>query len=176
MTTIYLVRHAESLGNQAFWERGERLTPTLLQSDLSPKGSEQLKALQKELKDLSATAWYSSPLLRAVKTAEVLRNVPEAPLQIMWELAEREEGQEPDEVVNQRFAQALEHIAKSQKSKTSIVVAHGFVIRSFLAGIGYAKMDQMPTGSLENTGWIQLNKRGEMWSVVQTKRLSLRQQ
>lgn len=62
---IYIIRHGETYGNL----NGDGFTET----DLTPKGIEQINALAERLKDKPITKIYSSPLIRAVKTASKIR-------------------------------------------------------------------------------------------------------
>jgi 2,3-bisphosphoglycerate-dependent phosphoglycerate mutase len=64
---LYFVRHGESEANRLneFSNRG-------LKHGLTPGGTEQAKALANSLKGLSVARLFSSPLLRAVQTAQIL--------------------------------------------------------------------------------------------------------
>ncbi|GAB4374796.1 MAG: histidine phosphatase family protein [Calditrichia bacterium] len=66
MLEIYFIRHGESVGN---WEnrfRGRHDFP------LNENGLRQAEALKEELKSVSFEVIYSSPLSRALKTAEII--------------------------------------------------------------------------------------------------------
>ncbi len=63
---IYLIRHGETEGNREGYFRGRADFP------LNETGIEQAKALAEELKDTGIKIIYSSPLSRALKTAEIL--------------------------------------------------------------------------------------------------------
>ncbi|MEL4024528.1 histidine phosphatase family protein [Lysinibacillus endophyticus] len=63
---LYFVRHGETE-----WNKEGRLQGWL-NSSLTDYGREQVKALQHELQQLTFDAVYSSPLQRAVETAEIL--------------------------------------------------------------------------------------------------------
>ena len=63
MTYIYLVRHCEAMGNH------KRLFQGSTDSDVSEIGFKQLEYLKKRFKSIHLDAVYSSPLLRAQKTA-----------------------------------------------------------------------------------------------------------
>lgn len=67
MTKIYIVRHCEAMGNL------ERKFQGLTDLDISDLGKKQLKALSERFKDINLEGIYSSPLLRAKKTANALR-------------------------------------------------------------------------------------------------------
>ena len=63
---IYLVRHGESQANQ------EKLFYGSLDSPLTEKGIKDAKLAAKKLKNLPVVKLYTSPLLRAYKTAEFI--------------------------------------------------------------------------------------------------------
>lgn len=66
MTTIYLVRHCETQGNR------QRLFQGRMDMDISEAGGRQLDRLAERFRDMPLDALYSSPLLRAMRTAEAV--------------------------------------------------------------------------------------------------------
>ena len=62
-TVLYIVRHAESAGNSGGMLCGH------VNVDISAEGEKQLEYLAKRFKDIHFDAIYTSPLLRARKTA-----------------------------------------------------------------------------------------------------------
>lgn len=66
MIKLYLVRHGETDGNAQQWYQGSTDVP------LNARGIVQAKYLGDFLKDEQFTAVYSSDLLRAEKTAELV--------------------------------------------------------------------------------------------------------
>ncbi len=66
MTYIYLVRHCEAMGNH------KRLFQGSTDCDISETGAKQLEYLKERFKDIKLDAVYSSPLIRAQKTAAVI--------------------------------------------------------------------------------------------------------
>jgi phosphoserine phosphatase len=71
LTTIYLVRHGQSQGNVNL-ELGQETPPTKLGSDLTSVGKQQVKLLGQKLKPIRFDAIFSSPLLRAQRTAAMI--------------------------------------------------------------------------------------------------------
>lgn len=63
MTKIYLVRHCEAMGNQ------KRIFQGAVNLDITPLGAKQLEFLTERFKDVPIDAAYTSPLIRAQKTA-----------------------------------------------------------------------------------------------------------
>ncbi len=66
MTYIYLVRHCEAMGNH------KRLFQGSTDCEISEIGAKQLEFLKERFKDIKLDAVYSSPLLRAQKTAQAI--------------------------------------------------------------------------------------------------------
>ncbi|MBQ8741441.1 MAG: histidine phosphatase family protein [Clostridia bacterium] len=66
MTYIYLIRHCEAMGNH------KRLFQGSTDCEISEIGAIQLKFLKERFKDIKLDAVYSSPLIRAQKTAEAV--------------------------------------------------------------------------------------------------------
>ncbi len=63
MTEIYLVRHCEAMGNV------KRLFQGSTDLDISETGAEQLEYLKRRFENISLDKVYTSPLIRAYKTA-----------------------------------------------------------------------------------------------------------
>ena len=63
MTEIYMVRHCEAIGNV------KRLFQGSSDFDISETGEKQLEYLKTRFKDIPIDKVYTSPLIRAKKTA-----------------------------------------------------------------------------------------------------------
>ena len=68
MTIVYLVRHAKSVGNT------ERIFQGRTNLGLSAEGQAQLPQLAERFRHIPLEAIYSSPLLRAMQTAEAVNH------------------------------------------------------------------------------------------------------
>lgn len=66
MTKIYFIRHCEAMGNV------NRVFQGHTDSDISPRGAKQLECLSDRFKDFKFDNIYSSPLIRAYKTAKAV--------------------------------------------------------------------------------------------------------
>ena len=66
MTYIYLIRHCEAVGNL------KRVFQGSTDCDISETGAKQLEFLKERFKNIKLDAIYSSPLIRARKTAEAV--------------------------------------------------------------------------------------------------------
>ncbi len=82
MTRILLVRHCEAEGNH------KRLFQGHTDSDISENGARQLELLALRCRNMPIDALYSSPLKRAVKTAEAINRYHHLPLHIREGLIE----------------------------------------------------------------------------------------
>lgn len=74
MTQIYFVRHAEAQGNVEEFFQGR------IDCDISKKGSVQLEYLAKRFENINYDVIYTSPLKRAVATAEAVNRRLRLPL------------------------------------------------------------------------------------------------
>ena len=86
MTYIYLVRHCEAMGNH------KRIFQGSTDCDVSEIGAVQLGYLKERFKDVKLDAVYSSPLIRAQKTAEAISFGKELQINIRKNLAELDGG------------------------------------------------------------------------------------
>lgn len=75
MTTVYLVRHAKSVGNT------ERIFQGRSNLGLSSEGIAQLPQLAERFRKIPLDAIYSSPLQRAMQTAEAVNHYHHLPVQ-----------------------------------------------------------------------------------------------
>lgn len=66
MTQIYLIRHCEATGNQ------KRMFQGSTDCEISETGAIQLKYLKERFKNIKLDAVFSSPLIRAQKTAQAI--------------------------------------------------------------------------------------------------------
>lgn len=64
MVTVYLVRHCEAMGNV------NRVFQGSTDMDISPLGAKQLEKLKERFQNIHLDAVYSSPKIRAYKTAQ----------------------------------------------------------------------------------------------------------
>lgn len=84
VTTVYLVRHAAAEGNITKVFQGR------IDADLCGYGHDQLNALTERFKDIEIDKLYSSPLLRARKTANAVK--PDMPIELIPDLMEIDGG------------------------------------------------------------------------------------
>ncbi len=178
MVTLYLIRHAESMGNVEEYFQGS------LDVDISPKGLRQLESLKRRFESVSLDAIYTSPLIRAVKTAEVVNynkhlqliKVPQieeiyagefqgkdwSELPVLfpkeyydWKHNQGEfkspNGESMKDVYN-RMVSAMNDILSKSSQKTIAVVSHGCAIKNYqcyLKGLPLSRMHEL--GWADNT-------------------------
>ncbi len=87
---LYIIRHGESLGNAGYGGRTDLTLKEGTDPVLTEKGIKQADAAGRFLSDIQFDYFYSSPLLRAARTAaEIKKHQPESRvLNIMPELCE----------------------------------------------------------------------------------------
>lgn len=161
MTNIYLIRHAESLGNIE-----KRLTGRV-DYPLTVEGNRQVKKLTDRLKNIHFDNAYSSPMVRAVETIRPLAKlnnlniITEEMLSEMyfgiydgfkWDEVNKIDlsitntqkqineivgipNQETTEEVKNRMYNAILKIANENKGKTILIASHGVAIEAFLRKI-----------------------------------------
>lgn len=62
----------------------------------------------------------------------------------------------------------LKETAISREGEIILVVCHGNIMRSLLTYLGWAKYDELPNGSIENTGYFILETDGDNFSIKGT--------
>lgn len=176
MTTVYLIRHAEALGNinETFQGRTDL--------GVTENGFKQLEKLAERFKDVELDAIYSSPLIRTIETAKAVnryhnldiikldgiieinggvfegqpwKQLPELFPEAfdLWTNRHHEfsvkDGESMREVYD-RMQAAVTDIVRSNKGRTVAVVSHGCAIRNFLC---YA--ETIPFEQLDNLEWCE---------------------
>lgn len=102
-TTIYIVRHGESEANAKGILQGQKDYP------LTPKGEEQALIISNELKGINFDAIFSSDLLRAKRTAEIIA-------------VERKLAVNTTKMLRERNYGRLEGLDKQSSTKETIVL------------------------------------------------------
>ena len=157
MPILLLIRHGETDWNQSGRVMGDQSIP------LNQTGERQARTCAEVLSRTPIAGIFTSPVLRAVQTAEILRQAHEASLQHISELREigvgdwinrywqdfaddpakrdwytqpdlaRPSGGETLREVQHRAVAAVEQVIDSQQDKPYVFVSHGDVIRAILA-------------------------------------------
>lgn len=172
ITTIYLVRHAQSENNRRalageaiIKSRGETLgTP------LTEEGREQAYMLANELKTTHFDVLIASHLNRAQETAAILGKELNLPIRTIESLQERT-GAESEKEAGIRLSTCLQAVALEQRGKTVLLVSHGAIMRGFLVLLGFASLDELPPGSVRNTGYALIKTDGDACTVIKTQNI-----
>ncbi len=85
-------------------------------------------------------------------------------VQMTWKLVPDMESY--DEVF-ERFHAWFEHIA-STHTGTIVAVSHANVILTLLTHLGFARLSELPRGSIENTAYMRLQLIDGTWTIVET--------
>ncbi|GEM_PF-5382919 len=123
---LYDFRHAECEGNREYGLPRD-------DSPLTRRGLVQARAAANYASGKGITAVYSSPLLRALRTAEILAEKSGCPITVLDDLAELNfEEDESHESLRARVEKAYEKITGSGNG-TAAIVAHQIVNQMLVA-------------------------------------------
>lgn len=78
------------------------------------------------------------------------------------------EDAESEEEGMKRLQTFLQETASIYPGKTLLVVAHGNIMRMYLIKVGFSTYDELPAGSIENTGYFVLKSDGVDFEIVET--------
>lgn len=97
MTRIYFVRHCEATGNL------NRVFQGSINTDITHLGEKQLKKLSERFKDIKLDKIYSSPLMRAQKTALAIKGDRNIDIAILNGIVELDGGIIEGKPINESF-------------------------------------------------------------------------
>lgn len=169
MTTIYLIRHCEALGNKSGTFQGS------IDSDITEIGAKQLEFLGQRFKNKPIDMVFSSPLLRAKRTAQAVADAVGLDLNIDAGLTEIHGGDiegmfyadiykkfpeieyvwtytpqnfappngEPMRVSYERITNTVFNLAKENTGKTIVIASHGAVTRCLLCKLIYNDIERL---------------------------------
>lgn len=139
MTTLYLVRHGETVDNAAYLMQGQT------QGRLNAVGLRQAEELRERFRKLHVDAFVSSDLYRALETCEVIAAPHDIKVQTTPLLRERDWGDftgryipdlkdlpfpenvESLEKMKHRARQFLEEMSSRYPNQTVLAVGHGII-------------------------------------------------
>ena len=157
---LYLIRHAESMGNIETDEEFDKVNP-----HLSAHGEMQVQALGHRFENVCLDAVYSSPLLRAKKTAEAVGGN----IIIDNRLLERDTAIRNGTFVNfyendeESLARAKDFIedlkSKYRNGECIAVVSHGMYIQSLIKAALEIPLEVPMRFSVYNTSVTKINFR-----------------
>ncbi len=130
---VYLIRHAESMGNIETDEYFDVMNPPL-----TPHGFMQVSKLAERFAEVKLDKVYASPLERAVSTALPLAEKTSAEMVFDTHLLEKDvcitvKGfsyfSETEESCKQRSKKFIDHIMNNHNSGAIAVIAHGEILQ-----------------------------------------------
>ena len=145
MTTIFLVRHGETVDNARQIMQGQT------QGELNEKGREQARQVAERLSAEPIDAVVASDLRRAIQTAEIIAVPHGLPVRTTALLRERDWGSftgcfipdlrgkvwpddiESEDALLQRALAFLQYITTTYPDKRVVAVGHGIVNKAILA-------------------------------------------
>ena len=195
-TRVYLIRHAEALGNINRTFQGR------VDETISENGEQQLINLAQRCKDIPIDAIYTSPLLRAQRTAQAVNTYHHLPIQTDARLLEIDggdfEGRRwedlprlfPDKLkiwqdtpwafvapagesmrqVYDRMRDGILELVERHAGQSICVVSHGCAIRNFLCfalGLPYEQLASVPWCGNTAINQIDFDAQGTPQVIVQ---------
>ena len=153
MTKVYMVRHCQSMANIGRHLAGH------IDYEVSDLGARQLDALAERFREIRVDKVYTSPLIRAKKTAQAMARYSQAPVVVEEDLIELDFGDidgtlmkdhpaeirdawlktphtftppngEPWSRVGERAFAALQRIVAENDGKTIAIATHGCLLRA----------------------------------------------
>ncbi|HWY80218.1 MAG TPA: histidine phosphatase family protein [Candidatus Sulfotelmatobacter sp.] len=115
--TIYVIRHGESESNVYAHENPNKPASHFgeLGSSLTPKGREQAQKIVQRLKKINFTAIFSSDLLRAKETAEIIAPHYHLPIITIHTIRERFFGEHMSKKQKWKIEKSLEKLNEKEK-------------------------------------------------------------
>lgn len=164
MLTLIIVRHGETV------ENGLKIAQGQTDGTLTEKGKAENDTLGRELQQFSFKTIYSSPLGRALQTAEAIhRHNSEATLITDDRLMERHlgvlqgqhypegykesgmyEGAETVHSMAERMSSFLSFVKQKHTGETVVMVSHGYVIKVLLSLINNWPVEDFHSVQLMN--------------------------
>lgn len=196
VTTVYIVRHCESMGNVQHRFQGRFNAP------ISPRGEQQLDLLSLRFRNEKIDVIYTSPLDRAYKTAQAVARFHDVEIHPLDDLSELDVGdmthltldeigekfpvvakhwnETPDlcefpngETMKQSYDRvnaALDKIIDENRGKTIVITTHGGAIRNIDARITKGCVEGVRTAIIfDNTGvgMLTADDNGKLsWQLV----------
>ena len=155
MTTIYLVRHGETVDNARQIMQGQT------QGELNETGYEQARQVAERLADEPIDAVVASDLHRAIQTAEIIAQKHGLPVVTTPLLRERDWGSftgrfipdlrgevwpddiESEEALLQRALDFLKKMTATYEGKRVVAVGHGIINKAILAVYAHCTMSEV---------------------------------
>jgi uncharacterized phosphatase len=163
MTTFYLVRHGETDWNKQRIIQGQTDVP------LNATGEQQAKEAAKHFKKIKFDLAFSSDLLRAKRTTEIIALEHKLAVEATEVLRERHFGelQEKPSGTLQTYFKLMKEMADEERKsaitypgKTILIGTHGGIIRLLLVHLGYFSYAESDRSRVKNTAHLILEGDG----------------
>jgi len=152
------------------------------ETDLSPLGIQQVETLAAELENIPIDVIFSSDARRARKTAEIVAAERGLVINTSDRLRETSAGEtsqvfkdltpeeklsfcldaknETYEEAGLRFVAFIRELSVNFEGLAVLIVSHGALMKALLINIGFATLDELPGGSIENAGYVTVESDG----------------
>ena len=169
-----------------------------LDSPLTPAGEKQANDLAEELKEIQIDAIFSSDLLRAKRTAEIISIPHQLVVTTTESLRERKLGQlegtqenelatlrelrvkndpdaftlrgiETEEEIVSRLTTFLRETAIAYSGKAVLLITHGSALRALLVHMGYGSHDDLNSATIANLAYIKFSSDGKNFVINEVK-------
>lgn len=198
ITTLYIVRHGESVGNI----QGDIFG---VDPPLTPRGIQQAQALSLIFEKVTLHHVYASRLKRAHKTAQIIADKKNLSVSLhdglrerffgslegktaaygkkhYWRSYEKFNSVSAFEQMNwkglpdiesfgetlTRVLYAFAEITHAHEGKTLLLASHANVMLSLLVHLQFATFNELPKGSIQNTAYIKIEKNNNTYSITET--------
>ena len=151
VTTLYIIRHCQSAGNLAGRFQGRFDAP------VSEAGEKQLELLSLRFRNEHLDAIYSSPLIRACRTAEAVNRFHGLPIQKEEGLLEIDVGDMENMLlsdIGQKYPELAYHwdhapdLCRFPHGETVAVTTHGGVIKNLNARVEFGSIQGLRRGKV----------------------------
>lgn len=141
-TELYLIRHGE-------YEQNEK-------KSLSDVGLHQARELADRLTHTRITRIISSPILRAVQTAEPLATALNIGIEKNDAFTEFFSDLESFYEALERIEFGILDVVRAYEGENIAIFSHGFTVGEFLKKIGYGTAEELPVGSVKSGAYAHI--------------------
>jgi len=166
MTTFYIVRHGESKANIGISDSND--------SDLTDLGIEQSKKLSFEFVNIHFDAVFSSNLIRAKRTAELVTkslSVKTIPILSEVEITNSSKVNKKTILTIMSF---LREVSLKYSNKMVLIISHSVIMSLLLFNLKYTTREEIYLKGFINTGYMIIENIGNEFKIIKTEGLKIR--
>ncbi|MBI5373081.1 MAG: histidine phosphatase family protein [Sphingobacteriales bacterium] len=169
---LLIVRHGVTIENDSHIAQGQT------HGTLSEKGITENEELGRQLQEYYFNTIYSSPLNRALQTAQAIQRynphthlvtddrlmerhlgiLQEQPYPIPYSEADLYEGMETAESMAARLTELLHEIKEKHPGETIVLVSHGYLIKVLLSLLHGRPVEEFPSITLMNNSSFSIEE------------------